>query len=211
MYDIEMGTEIVKHRSLVELVPLIQALAEKVNAERLANKETSRGGVAKEVFELLLGMAGVTAYVPIVHELWEDNNFVGFALQQRDPENSGDTWRGLYHSVCTTARRFDSPHSALQRDLNDAYDSNVVLTLSPLKYLGTTIHDEPERRSACYTMMHVRRINRADFKGGLRGTWAIFTEKEILANDERVIDHNLQLLKWVLNPNREMFADVRSL
>ncbi len=166
------------------------------------------GGVPKEVFELLVGMAGFCASVQIVHEVWKGNEFLGFALKLRDPATEvGDAWAGLYHSPCTVIRRFDTPASALERDFRDAGDD--LLPMRPgIQFLGVTIHDEPERRCACATIMHRRKVSVVDVEG-FEGEWTIFTPDEVRRGDPRIVDHNCYLLQWVLDPHRPSFADVR--
>lgn len=188
-----------KHAELRELGEVFKLLVEKVYRYRLANE----GYVPVEIFEACVGMGGVSVSVQIVNEVIENGVHIGFALRKRGGEEVGEKWQGLYHSTCATASLLTTPESAFKRNTIDAF--GYLPTLDKLEKLGVTIHNEPERWSACVTIMYRRKVTReqvASFKGG----WKIFTD----IHDPLIIDHNQYLLEWVSDPDRKWFADVRN-
>lgn len=200
--------DLIKGLPFEHLTPIIAHIAQLVYEVRLANKNTNAGGVPKEVFEYLLGMGGVSVSVQVVHEVWNGSIFIGFALKKRDAAESGEAWAGQYHSPCTVLRMFDTPASALSRDIDPSLRSLGIVPPRGIDFLGVTLHDEPERRSACATIMHSVRVTREGMEK-LSGTWQLFTSEQVWKGDRQIIDHNILLLQWVLNVNRACFADLR--
>ncbi|MBI4032691.1 hypothetical protein HY374_03230 [Candidatus Berkelbacteria bacterium] len=191
----------IKDVPLAALGALFRLLVERVYAHRQANK----GYVPREIFEPCLGLAGVTVSVQIVNELVDvRGRRIGFALKQREPDEAG--WAGLYHSTCGTARLPDDHKAALMRNTEETFGK--VPADDKVEFLGVTIHDEPERWSACYTIMHRRKVRLDDLKRFV-GTWLVFRDDEIRARNPEIVDHNCFLLDWVMDENREPFADVR--
>ncbi len=193
----------IKTATWEELLPVIQALAERIYEHRKSNK----GYAPPSVFEWLLGMGGVTVSVQIVNEVIDrGGRRIGFALKQREATEAGADWANLYHSTCCTMLLFDTPEMALGRDTKDAF--GCVPTKDEVEFLGVTIHDEPERRSACVTIMHRRKITERDL-AVLQGTWRVFSEDAVRDHHKKIVDHNWYLLEWVMDENRPRFADVR--
>lgn len=187
---------------LNELGELFRSLVQRVYEHRKQNK----GYVPLEIFEACLGMGGMSVSVQIVNEVVDrDGNRIGFALKKRESSEAGAAWANLYHSTCCTARMLDVPEDALNRDTKETFGS---VPTENLEFLGVTIHDEPERWSSCYTVMHRRRVGLDDVKNFV-GEWKIFTETDIRSRNPEIVDHNWYLLDWVMDENREPFANVR--
>ena len=198
----ELGSaiDLVGRAPWTELVPLMQALSGRLYAER---QENPRGYTPKPIFELCLGMGGMFVSAQIVNEVVGPNGeHLGFALKKRDESDSGDAWRGMFHSTCTSGLIKDTPGTMLDRDTVEAFGFHPED--DTIEFLGVTIHDEPERCGACLTVMHRRKVTMGMFST-FNGTWEIFKD----VNDPRIIDHNRYLLQWVLDRGRPKFADVR--
>ncbi len=202
MGEKEKVLEFIGGAPLKELREVFLRLVERVYAHRKANK----GYVPVEIFEPCLGMGGVTVSVQIVNEvIGADGKRIGFALKKREANESGDAWKDLYHSTCCTMRMTDAPEDALGRDTKETF--GAIPSEKP-EFLGVTIHDEPERWSACVTIMHRRKVRAEDMRQFV-GEWKIFTEADVRAHDPQIIDHNWYLLEWVLDERRPPFSDVR--
>jgi hypothetical protein len=188
---------------LSDLGSFFRMLAEKVyNCRRLND-----GLVPPEIFEPCLSMSGMTVSAQIVNEVVDaTGTHVGYALRQREKDEVGSKWVGLYHSTCTVGRMVDTPTSMLSRNMAQAY-GHPKLDES-LEFLGVTINDEPERWSSCLTVMYRRKIKEKELSLFI-GKWVVFTDEQIFSHDERIINHNWYLLEWVIDEKRSKFADVR--
>ena len=199
----ELAVEFVRTTPLNQLGEVFKVLAERLYVERRANN----GFIPREIFERCVGMSGMSVSVQIVNELIDDKaQHLGYALKQRDSSELGDAWAGLYHSTCTTARMTDTPTSMLERNAKEAFGAPWI---NGLEFLGVTIHDEPERCSACLTVMYHRTVTLQEF-AQFTGTWKTFSSYEdIRHHNKEIVDHNWYLLEWVCDRNRPIFADVR--
>jgi len=188
---------------LEDLAPIIDCLAEKVYSHRKENV----GFVPLSVFEHLLGMGGMTVSVQTVNEVWSNGKCIGFGLRKRDDMETGDEWANRYHSTCCTLRMYDTPKQALERNAGETLES--IPDNFNTEFLGVTLHNEPERRSTCLTVMHRQKVSKQEVEKFI-GVWKIFSQEDIRNHNQEIVDHNWYLLEWVLDPKRPLFADVRN-
>lgn len=191
-----------RNAPLNEMGELFLILAQRVYEHRKKNK----GYVPIEIFESCLGMAGVSVSVQIVNEVVDEaGKRIGFALKKREANEAGEDYRGLYHNTCCTFRTFDTPEDALNRDAEETFGN---VSEENLELLGITIHDEPERRSACVTVMHRRKVRPEDVNRFV-GEWKIFSDEAIRNRNPNIVDSNWYQLDWVMAEGRKLFANVR--
>lgn len=188
---------------LRDMAEIFYVLAEKVYQYRQDNN----GLVPSEIFEACLGIGGMTVSVQIINEVVGLlGEHVGYALRKREVNEIGEAWAGLYHSTCTVGNMIDTPETMLDRNIKQTY--GISRPSESLEFLGVTIHDEPERKSACLTVVHLRKITHKDTESFI-GEWQVFSDNQIINHDKRIIDHNWYLLEWAMDQKRPQFADVR--
>jgi hypothetical protein len=177
--------------SLQELAPVFRLLAAKVNTHRAANN----GFTPKDIFVECLAIGG--SYVCLEVVVSFKNRFF---LKQRGSNEQG--WQGKYGITGVTVRPTDSPADALKRVSQEIFGpSGLVLDQDELEFIGVETHSEPERGGViCHTLVYLVDIHEI-LVGQLDGPWAMFD-----LDDDRVIDHHRNTLRWVSNPNRLPFV-----
>jgi hypothetical protein len=177
--------------SLEELAPVFRLLAVKVNTHRAANN----GFTPKDIFVECLAIGGSYVCLEVVVSFKSR-----FFLKRRGSDEQG--WQNQYQIPGTAVRRTDTPADALKRVSQEIFGpSGLVLDQGELEFIGVETHPEPERGGViCHTLVYLVDIHEI-LVGQLDGRWAMFD-----LDDERIIDHHRDTLRWVSSPNRLPFV-----
>ncbi len=183
--------------TLAKLGPLFTELVKLVSEYRKENK----GYTPSNIFEQCVGLGGRYNCVEIATVVFEGDDFRGFALKKRVEGDPAHPWHGLYHGTGATIRTNDSIADALTRASLETYpepEHHINLT-----YVGTTLHDEPQRHATCESRIFVRKVHYNHLKTFL-GEWKIF----FTPLDAEIIDHHQQIYQQLFDWS-VMFWDMK--
>jgi hypothetical protein len=195
----------VERTELEELGPLCEALSKKVLEYRLGHN----GFLPRPVFPHAVGIGGVYPCVEVVIRLVDATGKVlGYWLKKRAKQEQG--WQDEFQIPGVTALITDSVDDIMGRLAKEVFGVNDPMLLVNRQLVGTEIHDELKERGAiCWTTVfhldvqeHVR----------LPGDWKLIFASQVKLSKGRlknVIRHHCQTLRWVHDPNRPDFVDLR--
>lgn len=191
----------ISNAPLEKLEDVFRILSRRVHTHRQAN----RGFVPREIFPFCIGIGGIYPCVEIVVKA-HDGKSLGFALKKRSGNEQG--WKGKYQIVGAAVRTTDKPENVYNRVLAEIFGEGKqppnLRQSKKLEFIGTEIHDEPERQAVCLTLVWQIKMMKKDL-AGLDGEWRFFKNP----NDKRIVNHHQKTLAWVSDENREIFVDLR--
>jgi hypothetical protein len=181
-----------------KLGKILKILSDKINAHR----KTHNGLVPLPIFPYCIGVAGLYPTVEMVVKVISKNKGKAplFAVKKRTDKEQG--WGGKYHIIGTVGRRTDDPEIIFKRLVSEL--SGLVNANTPKKFVGIQIHAEPERHAIAWTLVWMVKIKEEKISL-LPPGWILVKN----FNDRRIIWQQRRTLKWVNDPKRKLFADLR--
>jgi len=189
--------QVLRDCSLEKLVGAMRILALRCYKYRRANN----GYVPPRIFPSVLGISGIATAIEVIVEIGSQTPRQ-FALKLRDGRDTHG-WPDQYEVTGVTGRMnvgVDELTHKLQKELFG--DQQRLLCLEQLEFLGVTIQNEPERLVSCWTVLFLLKIQDPT---ELSGNWRVFSDPY----SPEIIDHHREALRWVLDPKRQRFADLR--
>lgn len=183
----------ISERSLEELAPAMELIAERVRRDRLAHQ----GLVPLSIFPFCLAIGGIYPAVEILPCI---NN--AFALRKRDEASGEQGWDGEYHIPGVCGRITDTPETILIRLNKELFGAGREgMSFSDLNFIGISIHNnEAERGCVCWSLLYTLDLQEIS---ELAGDWKLFG----CTDDPSIIKHHRDTLKWYLmGSDRDFFA-----
>lgn len=184
---------------LDELGEVFEIIATRVFQHRQEN----RGFVPLEIFPYCVGIGGGYLCAEIV-VIAEDGS--GFYLKKRVGEDELG-WKGQFQIPGTSIRTTDNPEDVFER-LSDeiSSESGLRFNMYNAAFIGIETHNEPERMATCWTAVWQIVIPK-DLDSSFSGEWEFFSQDDL--DNEKIIDHHRNTLKWAAKKTRDIFVDLR--
>ncbi|MEK7584326.1 MAG: hypothetical protein AAB490_03705 [Patescibacteria group bacterium] len=189
---------------LAEMGALFKILAARIYEHRRSHK----GFVPLELFEWCMAIGGMQAALEVLPILPAvcGSPTTRFALKHRTGKKES-SWQGLYQIPGATAVPDRGPRDLLNRVSAEFYGQHGrTLLFDELVYVGTEVHNEPERLSSCLTVVYVKHIQAL---AELDGAWRIFTDVDLEQDNAEIVDHHRETLKWLLRWEQPGVVDLR--
>lgn len=175
---------------LEEIKEELEIIGQRLEAYRFGND----GFTPKAIFASCVGVGGTYPCYEVVIRVTDGPVVKGFALKKREIADHG--WHGQFHITGVSARRTDGRREILARLSKEIFGRVDRLDLTRLTFAGIELHNEPERRAACHTVVFVLDI-RGDGLGNLSGEWKTFETQQL--DDFSILDHHRKTLRWVVS------------